>query len=167
MSAVIAPEVIDVALRPAVAFPMFGLWLLVALYVYERTGSRLGGVLVLPFLVLYTLHDVVALPVFAIAAVLSYATGEALQRWTLLYGRRLLVGFLLTSLLFSGLLQVVLPVDFETIFLPILPGLFAYNLHREGRPLWGALVFTGWLLVALVVTVAIVRLLRLTVLAGG
>ncbi|MFP5224318.1 MAG: poly-gamma-glutamate biosynthesis protein PgsC/CapC, partial [Actinomycetota bacterium] len=145
---------------PQVLLPLFGLYLVVGLWIYERFGSRLGGVLVLPFVVVYALIDLLTLVVFAVGAVASFAGGEALYRTTLLYGRRLLVAFLLISLASSLVVSTFLETSIGGIFLPIVPGLFAYNIHREGRPVWGAAMFLAVLVAVLGGTILVGGVLR-------
>lgn len=134
---------------PGVVYALFGFYVVACLMAYERWGVRLGGVLALPYLVIYALGDLSVLLLFGLAAGATYALGEVVHRRTLVYGRRMLVVFLLLSLAASGLLNNVVHVSQTGVFLPVLPGLFAYNLHREGRPVWNSLLFLGALMVTL------------------
>ncbi len=137
---------------PAFVHVFFGIYIVGTLLVYERWGLRLGGVLALPYLAVYALTDLGILLLFGLAALATYFIGQVVHRRTLIYGRRMLVVFLLASLASSGLLNQVIQVAQSGVFLPILPGLFAYNLHREGRPTWNSVLFVGVLLIALLVT---------------
>lgn len=137
---------------------LFTAYVLAGVVAYERWGLRLGGVLVLPFLALYTLDDVRALLLFAVSAVAAFFGGEAVHRSTLLYGRRMFITFLLISMWTSLLANSVIGVERESVFMPLLPGLFAYNLHREGRPLWNTAIFTGWLMIFFLITFIILRI---------
>lgn len=137
---------------PAVVYTLFGAYIVGSLLAYERWGVRLGGVLALPYLVVYALHDLSVLLLFGLAAATTYLVGEVVHRTTLIYGRRMLVAFLLISLVSSAVFNQLVHVVPSGVFLPVLPGLFAYNLHREGRPVWNTLLFIGALLGVLLVS---------------
>lgn len=133
---------------------LFVLFLLLGFLVYEKTGLRLGGILVLPLLVIYALIDLKILFVFGLAAAASFWSGHVVYRRTLLYGRRLLYVFLITGVLATAAFHRMVPTDFGVFILAILPGLFAYNLHREGRYIEGFAAFAFWLGVLLVASAA-------------
>lgn len=133
---------------------LFILFLLVGFLVYEKTGLRLGGILVLPLLVIYALIDLKILIVFGLASAFSFWSGHIVYRRTLLYGRRLLYVFLTTGILATAAFHSMVPTDFGVFILAILPGLFAYNLHREGRYVEGFAAFAFWLGVLLVASAA-------------
>ncbi len=143
---------------PAVVYPLFALYLLAGLVAYERWGERLGGVLAFPYLVVYSLRDVAVLLLFGLAATVTYCGGEVIHRATLIYGRRMLVAYLALSLMASFAFNALINVSVSGVFLPILPGLFAYNLHREGRPIWRTALFVGALVVTLLVTFALLAI---------
>ena len=144
-----------VSLNPGVVYVLFGVYVVAGLLAYEQWGVRMGGVLAMPYLVVYALSDLTVLLLFALATVTAYVAGEAVHRRTLIYGRRMLVAFLLVSLMASFAFNAVLDVSISGVFLPILPGLFAYNLHREGRPAWHSGVFTAAVLAGLVFAFAV------------
>jgi hypothetical protein len=136
---------------PILAWTLLAVFLVFGLIVHERTGLRLGGVLVLPLLLLYSLLDLTALAVFALAAIVALAVGHVLYRRTFLYGRRLLYVFLLAGIGATIVARAFIDTELGVFVLAILPGLFAYNLHREGNLLKGATAFAmglGFLLVA-------------------
>lgn len=108
--------------------------MLSGLLVYERFGWRLGGVLVLPLILVYGLVDARILAAFAVATLLAYLTGTVLHRTTLVYGRRLLYIYMVVGLLSAAVAIQLLGVDIAGVALAVLPGLFAFNVHREGRP---------------------------------
>lgn len=124
---------------------LLGAFLLVGLYVYERKGRRLGGVLVLPLLIIYALVDLVAIVVFGLAAVVALIAGHVAYDRTLLYGRRLLVVFLIIGLAATAVIALALPLGAHAFMFALLPGLFAYNLHREGDQVEAATSFMLWL----------------------
>lgn len=116
------------------AYIVLGTSLLVGLLVYERHDLRLGGVLVLPLLVVYALFSPRILPLFFGAALLTYAAGEGIRSRTLLYGRRLLYAYLLVGLVTSAVLIHSLLTSYHGVAFAVLPGIFAFNMHREPRP---------------------------------
>ena len=134
---------------------IFTLYIFGGFLAYERWGLRLGGVLVLPFLTLYALDDLAAILLFAMASLVAFFGGEVVHRTFLIYGRRMLTTFLILSVWSSFAGNLVLHVSQQGIFMPLLPGLFAYNLHREGRPVWNTALFIGWLLIFMFATFAV------------
>jgi hypothetical protein len=143
---------------PHVTYLLFAAYVVAGLWAYERWGLRLGGVLALPYLVVYALEDLRVLLLFGLASAVTYLGGEAIHRYTLIYGRRMLVAFLLLSLVASYVFNALLSVSVTGVFLPVLPGLFAYNLHREGRPVWHIALFIGAVSFALLVTFALLTI---------
>lgn len=117
----------------------------IGLLAYERYGLRLGGVLVLPLLLLYAVADAMVIPLFLAAAAVTYLIGEVIHRLTLLYGRRLFVVYLIASLAVTYFMSTAIGGIGHGHLFPLLPGLFAFNLHREGRPIRGAIAFVGWM----------------------
>lgn len=134
---------------------LLGGYMVIGYLAHQRWGLRLGGVLVLPFLAVYATNDLRALLLFGIAAVVTFTAGELLHRRTLIYGRRLLIAFLMTSLATTWALNAVIGISRTGILMPLIPGLFAYNLHRETRPAWNAVLFLAWLIGALALTYGI------------
>ena len=108
--------------------------LLIGLFVYERLGWRLGGVLVLPLVLIYALFEPKVVPAFLAGVVLTFAIGWLVQRHTLIYGRRLLYVFVVAGFVVTASLLVALRADVHGIVLAVLPGVFAFNLQREGYP---------------------------------
>lgn len=135
------------------AWALLGLYLLVGLVVYERTGMRLGGVLVLPLLLVYALIDLAALLIFTVASVATYLVGNMVVGQTLAYGRRALYLYLLLGIGATALSNMVFGSPLAGFMLALLPGLYAYNLHREGTHLKGVSTFMVAFAGLLVVTV--------------
>lgn len=128
--------------------------LVMGLLVYERTGLRLGGILVLPLLLFYTLADWRLLVCFAGGAVAATWIGMYIQSRTFLYGRRLMIIYLAAGLLSCGSLIVILLPGYPGVALTVLPGIFAYNVHREGRPVRSLTVFSGMFVAGYFIVVA-------------
>lgn len=142
-----------------IAWTLLGVFLLIGLIVHEKTGLRLGGVLVLPLLLVYAIFDLNAVAVFAIAAVLALMVGQVVYSRTFLYGRRLLYVFLLIGVATTIFARQFVDLALGGIVLALLPGLFAYNLHREGRYVEGASAFMAWFGILLVAGVAVTWLI--------
>lgn len=99
-------------------------------------GYRLWGTITVPVLAVYTLKNVVMLPVFVLSAAAAYAGLAVLKRRTLIYGRdELVAAILVGSLVPVGVLFVLSAgagFEMRTIVFvgSILPGLAAYNVHQ-------------------------------------
>lgn len=133
-----------------IAWVLLALFLVVGLVIHEKTGSRLGGVLVLPLILIYSLVDLSVLLVFSVGALVSFLMGQYFYSYRLVYGRRLLYAFLLSGIVATMLVYPVIKPESFGMVLAVLPGLFAYNLHREGRYLEGMSTFIIWFGVLLV-----------------
>ncbi len=101
----------------------------------QMYGYRLGGVIVVPILAIYTCKNFLMLPLFLVGVLIAYAGLRYLQKHTMIYGRDEVVATLL--------LGAVVPVVFlfflrhlgydllDVVFFgSILPGLAAYNYSR-------------------------------------
>jgi len=110
---------------------MLGLGFLFSEAVRSRWGIRVGGLIVLPLLVLFAFRNAWLLPVFLLAAALAYVGIQLLHAWTLIYGRALLSVGVIFGLL--TVISVVPVLPFGNGLLPfftgILGGVGAYNLH--------------------------------------
>lgn len=137
------------------AWLLLAVFLVVGLIVHEKTGSRLGGVLVLPLILLYALVDLSVLLVFSVGAFASFLAGQYFYYHRLVYGRRLLYSFLLSGIVATMLAYPLVKPDSFGMVLAVLPGLFSYNLHREGRYLEGMSTFLIWFGALLVAVSAI------------
>lgn len=105
-------------------------------FLYEVKRYKVGGVIAIPLLVIYTLQDVAILPVFIVSALVCLFVMQAVAEKTLLYGRRLLYGYLGVSILASGaiieLVSFVYALHLEEIIIfTIFPGIIAYNIAKE------------------------------------
>jgi hypothetical protein len=97
----------------------------------SRWGLRIGGLIVLPLLVLFVFRNAWLLPVFLLAATLATIGIQLLHSWTLVYGRALLSVGVIFGLL--TVISVVPVLPFGNGLLPfftgILGGVGAYNVH--------------------------------------
>ncbi len=145
----------------AVALTFIGL-LCVAL-ITQYTGYRLGGVITVPVMAIYSLREFLMIPVFFISVVVAYLGLWLIKKYTLVYGRNLLVativiGSIVPTTVFLLLVGFGANLGVIQFIGSILPGLAAYNYqeidpeHRKNDLLVGTVVFValfcgGWLLV--------------------
>ncbi len=110
---------------------LLGLGLFLSEAARSRWGLRVGGLIVLPLLVLFALRNAWLLPLFVLTALLAYLGIQALHSWTLIYGRALLSVGVILGLLTT--ISVVNLLGFSNGLLPfftgILGGVGAYNVH--------------------------------------
>ena len=126
------------------AWGLLAAFLVFGLILYEKTGLRLGGVLVLPLLLVYALFDLNVVAVFALASAASLLIGQLIHTQALLYGRRLLYVFLIVGIGATLVAKSFIGMAIGSFIIALLPGLFAYNLHREGRYVEGTSAFMLW-----------------------
>lgn len=140
----------------AVAITVLGL--AIGSVITQTTGYRLGGVIVVPLLAVYTLYSFAALPLFLVSGVVAYYLVGGIRSHTLIHGRQLL----LTSLAVGATVPIASFALFEfwnvfgsaveiAFFGAILPGIAAYNYHKldpdERR---ADVLYSGGLLIGLI-----------------
>jgi hypothetical protein len=124
-------------------------------------GYRLGGVMVLPILAIYTFRELLSPVIFILATVAAWISLWAFQEYTLNYGRRLFLSALITGVvvtIFTGYaLSKLFPGQFlfETteVVASIFPGITAFNLMRvnpEERRVELMLIVCGYLALVIV-----------------
>jgi hypothetical protein len=96
---------------------------------YSKFNYRGGGVLVVPFLVIYLIKFPLMLPFLIIISFINLFILNFLYSKYLIYGRRLLYLSLIIGIV--GLLIAGLFVPVNDWYPLLIPGLFAYNMHRE------------------------------------
>lgn len=107
----------------------------------HRFDLRLGGVVVVPLLAVYTLRNVEALPLFVLSGVTAYVSILLVQRRVLLYGRQLLIAAIGAGALVPMLTVIIFDVTIRPAggfgeveyIASVLPGIAAYNLYRLDR----------------------------------
>ncbi len=110
----------------------------VVAFLSQAYGYRLGGVMVVPLLVIYTLREPLSLVIFVTGTAAAWGVLWALREYTLNYGRRLFlaavsVGAIATvavGFAVSRLLPAQLPFENAEVIASIFPGVTAYNLMR-------------------------------------
>ena len=103
---------------------------------YEFTRYRLGGIVAIPIMVIYTLDNPLMLPIFFTAIFFCLIFVELIAEKTLLYGRRLLYLNLAVSIATTSILIFsvgsLFNMDLATLTVgSIFPGIMAYNISRE------------------------------------
>ncbi|HII02709.1 TPA: hypothetical protein HA351_14035 [Methanosarcinaceae archaeon] len=146
-----------------VAIILAAIGILSVITITQVMGYRLGGVIVVPIMAVYTLKNFIMLPVFVISALIAYMGLNYVKRKTMIYGRAEMVA----SILIGSVLPVIglffmrsSGVEFQNIFFigSVLPGLAAYNYqhikpeYRLKDPLTAvglflALLGIGWALI--------------------
>jgi len=121
---------------PVIATRRFGFGLIVfgtilSEGVRRRYGLRVGGVIIVPVVVIGAFREPWTLPLWVGATAVSYVGVQILHWWTLLYGRVLLSMGVVFGLLAVTSLMTVVPVENGLLpfFVGILGGVTAYNLH--------------------------------------
>jgi len=106
---------------------------------YELFKIRAGGVVAIPLLVIYTMYNLKIFFLILILALLIFLLLELIFKNTAIYGRRLLYISFGTSILISSVVIWILKEPSPVVFLTLLPGLMAYNFHREKNSSTGLL----------------------------
>lgn len=105
--------------------------------VTQRAGLRMGGVVVIPLLAVYSLYSFEALPLFVVCGIIAYYLVNLIRSRTLIHGRQLL----LTSIGVGAITPLTMVALFDMwnvsdsvaeigFFGTILPGIAAYNYHK-------------------------------------
>lgn len=139
-------------------------------YLYEVKRFKVGGVIAIPILVIYSLQDMIVLPIFIVSAIVCLVIARIIAEKTLLYGRRLLYCFLAISILATSIIiavtsQVYAPPLQEMIVFTIFPGIIAYNISKESYDLNSAAESVFLVIVYFMVVYLFAR--SLLMLAGG
>jgi gamma-polyglutamate biosynthesis protein CapC len=129
---------IPAVLTPEIAALGIALGLLFSLVCYLTTNLSPGGMITPGWLALTLVEDVqLAAMVVGITAA-TYLASLLLQRYVILYGKRLFAAVVLTGVLLQATVYVVLRQEFPLLYGNqtlgfIVPGLIAYQLVRQPR----------------------------------
>jgi hypothetical protein len=104
----------------------------------HREGYRLGGVMTLPLLVIYTFREPLSPLIFVVGTTAAWGALWATREYTLNHGRRVFLIAVLTgafatilaAYIISFHTPVYLPFDDAEVVASIFPGVAAYNLMR-------------------------------------
>jgi hypothetical protein len=140
------------------AVSLLGFGMLLSEWLRSRYGLRIGGVIIVPLMVLIAFRNGWMLPLWLTTAALVFLALRVVHWWTLLYGRVLLALGVIFGVLVSISAVTVLPARSGLLpfFTGILGGVSGYNLQVVPPAERRATVFvTGGILV---VVTAIARL---------
>ena len=118
----------------AVLTMLFGFMLGYALYEWKR--YRLGGIIAVPLIVVYTMENWIALPVIIVAIILCFIAANVISSNTLLDGLRLTYKMLMFSIIvtfiIAWLVLMVYPEPIPSLVIfSLFPGLIAYNIRKD------------------------------------
>lgn len=103
---------------------------------YEVMRYRVGGVVAIPIMVIYTFSNSILLPIFLYSIGVCLIVVSVIAERSLLYGRRLLYIYMAISILVTSsavlFVSTTYNIDLATVTIgTIFPGIVAYNLSRE------------------------------------
>ncbi|MFI1971477.1 capsule biosynthesis protein capC [Streptomyces cinnamoneus] len=129
---------IPAVLTPEIAAIGIALGLLFSLVCYLTTNLSPGGMITPGWLALTLVEDLQRAAMVVGITVLTYLGTLLLQRYVILYGKRLFAAVVLTGVVLQATLYVVLQQQFPLMYANqtlgfIVPGLIAYQLVRQPR----------------------------------
>jgi gamma-polyglutamate biosynthesis protein CapC len=145
-----------------VVIEAIGLGMIASFVLTETVGLAAGGIVVPGYFAL-TLTEPVRVITTLLVALAVYVVLKVLDRYTLLYGRRLLLIAVLCGYVLGYLTKIVEPLSLNSGHVDVsvigyaIPGLVAYWMHRQG------VVET----VATTLVAAVLTRLVITVISGG
>ncbi|AKL67230.1 MULTISPECIES: poly-gamma-glutamate biosynthesis protein PgsC/CapC [Streptomyces] len=137
---------IPAVLTPEIAAIGIALGLMFSLVCYLTTNLSPGGMITPGWLALTLLEDLQRAALVVGVTVLTYVLTLLLQRFVILYGKRLFAAVVLLGVLLQATVVIVLQVEFPLLYTNqtlgfIVPGLIAYQLVRQ--PKGATLMATG------------------------
>ncbi|MGW1074780.1 poly-gamma-glutamate biosynthesis protein PgsC/CapC [Streptomyces sp. NPDC002537] len=129
---------IPAVLTPEIAAIGIALGLLFSLVCYLTTNLSPGGMITPGWLALTLVEDLQRAAMVVGITVLTYLCTLLLQRYVILYGKRLFAAVVLTGVVLQATLYVILQQQFPLMYANqtlgfIVPGLIAYQLVRQPR----------------------------------
>lgn len=100
--------------------------------IYSYKKYRLGGVISIPLLAIYTIKFPLIALVIVLSSILIFICLEILIERVIVYGRRLFYISMMISVILMTLVEVFISKNPEWYAL-LLSGLMAYNYHRENH----------------------------------
>jgi poly-gamma-glutamate biosynthesis protein PgsC/CapC len=151
-------------LTPEIATLGLALGLLFSLACYLVTNLSPGGMITPGWLALILVEDLRQAGIVAGVTVLTYFGTRVMQRYLILYGKRLFAAVVLLGVFLQTTLFVLIQADYPFLFAHqtlgfVVPGLIAYQLVRQ--PVRATLASTG------VVTPVSYVVLASTILTGA
>lgn len=137
---------IPAVLTPEIAAIGIALGLLFSLVCYLTTNLSPGGMITPGWLALTLVEDLQRAAMVVGITVLTYLATLLLQRYVILYGKRLFAAVVLTGVVLQATLHIILQQQFPLMYANqtlgfIVPGLIAYQLVRQ--PKGATLLATG------------------------
>jgi len=129
---------IPAVVTPQIAAIGIALGLVFSLLCYLTTNLSPGGMITPGWLALTLVGDLRRAAMVAAVAALTYLLTKLLQRFVILYGKRLFASVVLIGVLLQAGLSLLLQQQFPTLFAHqalgfIVPGLIAYQLQRQPK----------------------------------
>ncbi|NUR02517.1 MAG: capsule biosynthesis protein capC [Streptomyces sp.] len=146
--AVVTPQIAAIGIALGLAF---------SLLCYLTTNLSPGGMITPGWLALTLVGDLRRAAMVAAVAGLTYLLTKLLQRFVILYGKRLFAAVVLTGVLLQAGLSLLLHEQFPLLFAHqalgfIVPGLIAYQLERQPKAATvlstGAVTFATYVILA-------------------
>ncbi|MFJ1564759.1 poly-gamma-glutamate biosynthesis protein PgsC/CapC [Streptomyces erythrochromogenes] len=137
---------IPAVLTPEIAAIGIALGLLFSLVCYLTTNLSPGGMITPGWLALTLLEDLQRAALVVGVTVTTYVLTLVVQRFVILYGKRLFAAVVLLGVLLQATVVIVLQMEFPLLYANqtlgfIVPGLIAYQLVRQ--PKGATLLATG------------------------
>ena len=101
-------------------------------FLYTKYKFRAGGVVVIPLLAVYTIKFPALIPTLLFISFVTFVALELLYHRLVIYGRRLMYLALTIGIIFTVILTPLFDSNLGWYTL-IIPGLIAYNVHRENN----------------------------------
>ncbi|WP_436739471.1 poly-gamma-glutamate biosynthesis protein PgsC/CapC [Streptomyces sp. BBFR102] len=137
---------IPAVLTPEIAAVGIAIGLLFSLVCYLTTNLSPGGMITPGWLALTLVEDLQRAAMVVGVTALTYACTLLVQRFVILYGKRLFAAVVLTGVFLQATVMIVLSIEFPLMYANqtlgfIVPGLIAYQLVRQ--PKGATLMATG------------------------
>ncbi|POX39103.1 capsule biosynthesis protein capC [Streptomyces sp. Ru73] len=125
-------------LTPEIAAIGIALGLLFSLVCYLTTNLSPGGMITPGWLALTLVEDLQRAAMVVGVTVLTYVSVLLMQRFVILYGKRLFAAVVLTGVALQATVMIILSVEFPLMYANqtlgfIVPGLIAYQLVRQPK----------------------------------
>ncbi|MEU1277131.1 poly-gamma-glutamate biosynthesis protein PgsC/CapC [Streptomyces sp. NPDC005805] len=129
---------IPTVLTPEIAAVGIALGLLFSLVCYLTTNLSPGGMITPGWLALTLVEDLQRAAMVVGVTVLTYVVTLLMQRYVILYGKRLFAAVVLAGVSLQATLMIVLSLEFPLMYSNqtlgfIVPGLIAYQLVRQPK----------------------------------
>ncbi|MER6438307.1 MULTISPECIES: poly-gamma-glutamate biosynthesis protein PgsC/CapC [unclassified Streptomyces] len=125
-------------LTPEIAAIGIGLGLMFSLMCYLATNLSPGGMITPGWLALTLIEDLQRAALVVGVTVLTYLATLLMQRFVILYGKRLFAAVVLSGVLIQATVIIVLQMEFPLLYANqtlgfIVPGLVGYQLVRQPK----------------------------------